>query len=50
MQRLIDPAVVIVAMVVPTLNLEGFEEALHRNPCSDLTPQRHKYNKHVTGV
>src|SRR5262249_28805813 len=34
MQRLIDPAVMIVAMIVPTLHSQGLEKRLHNSsPC-----------------
>ncbi len=29
MQRLIDPALVVIAMIVPTLNFYGFQEFFH---------------------
>src|SRR5262249_56162567 len=31
MQRLVDPAVMVVAMIVPTLHSQGLEKALHNS-------------------
>jgi len=49
-QRLVDPTVVVVAVVIPTLDPQGAEETVHCDSFSVLAGQRHKYNNHVTGV
>src|SRR5262249_58939601 len=52
MQRLIDPAVMIVAMIVPTLHSQGLEKRLHNSsPCCHRVSMLWRFDESdVTGA